>query len=74
MIKICSRLKKLERRLSPSDDGTFTLEELCRAMWREDKRKFLEIANDTSLSLFACQFDFEDAEHGRADRQMRRHE
>ena len=38
-------------------------------MWREDKRKFLEMAKGTSFNLFARQFEFEDAEH---DRQMRR--
>jgi hypothetical protein len=40
-------------------------------MWREDKRKFLEIANETRLSLFVRQFEFEDVERGGADRQMR---
>lgn len=72
MIKIYNRLKKLEQRLSPSDDGTFTLEELCRAIWREDNRKFLEIVKDTSLSLFAHQFELEDEARGRAALHMRR--
>jgi hypothetical protein len=34
-IRLNNRLKKLERRLFPPDDGMFTLEELCRAMWQE---------------------------------------
>lgn len=72
--KINKRLKKLEQKFSPEDDGTFTLEELCRAMWREDQRNFLGIAADSSLSLFARQFECEDVERGRANRQIRRRE
>jgi hypothetical protein len=56
MTKIKQRLKKLEQRLSPSDDGACTLQELCYAMWRQDKRKFMEIANGSSLNLFVRQF------------------
>jgi hypothetical protein len=70
MIKIKHRLKKLERRLLPSDVGTCTLEELCRAMWRQDKRQFLEIAKSSSLSLLARQFEIDDIERGRADCHM----
>jgi len=62
MIRINHRLKKLEQRLLPSDDGTFTLEQLCRVMWREDRRKFREIAKGSSLSLFVRQFEFEESE------------
>jgi hypothetical protein len=68
MIKIKHRLEKLEQRLLPSDDGACTLEELCRAMWRQDKRKLLEMAKGSSLTLFVRQFEFEDAERGAADR------
>jgi hypothetical protein len=68
MIKIYDRLKKLERRLLPSDDGACTLEELCRSMWLSDKKHFLELAKDTTLSLFATQFELDDAER----RQMKR--
>jgi len=70
MIKINHRLKKLEQRLSPSDDGACTLEELCRAMWRRDKRDFKEIVKDTSLSLLVRQFEL-DALEPAAGRQMR---
>jgi hypothetical protein len=66
---IRNRLLRVEREIQPPDDVGFTLEELCRSMWREDKRKFLEMAKGTSFNLFARQFEFEDAEH---DRQMRR--
>jgi hypothetical protein len=44
---------------------------LCRCMWREDKRKFLEIANETRLGLLVRQFEFEDLERCRADSQRR---
>jgi hypothetical protein len=58
------RLKKLEQRSSPGD-GTFTLEELCRAIWLSDKKHFLDLANQTCLSFFVRQFRFEDAERAR---------
>lgn len=60
--RIKSRLRKLEERLSPADDGTFTLEELCRAMWQERKSDFLKLARDTCLGYFVAQFEREDAE------------
>ena len=67
MIKTKHRLKKLEQRLLPSDHGACRLEELCRAMWRDDKRKFIEIAKDSSLRLFVYQFKADDAARGRSD-------
>ena len=73
MNKFNHRLKKLEQRFLPSDDGTCTLEELCRAMWLQDKRRFLEIAKNTSFSLYARQFEYDDAERGGAV-QIRRRE
>jgi hypothetical protein len=55
------RLERLERDFYPASDGTFTLEELCRCMWRRDKTHFLRVANDTPFSYFVGQFNFEDA-------------
>jgi hypothetical protein len=72
MIKTKHRLKKLEQRLLPSDHGACRLEELCRAMWRDDKRKFMEIAKDSSLTLFVHQFKVDDASRGGVDGEMRR--
>jgi hypothetical protein len=69
---IRNRLLRVERRIRPEKDESFTLEELCRCMWREDKRKFSESAKGSSLSLFLRQFELEDEECGRADRQIRR--
>jgi len=71
---IMNRLLRVEREIRPQDDTGFTLEELCRYMWREDKRKFLKIAQATSLSLFARQFEFEEIERAEAGRRMRRRE
>jgi hypothetical protein len=71
---IRNRLLRVERKIQPGHDTSFTLEELCRCMWRNDKRKFLKIASDTGLRLFVRQFEFEDVERGGPDRQMRRRE
>jgi hypothetical protein len=59
---IKKRLKKIERQLYAPDDGTFTLEQLCRSMWHADKKDFLELARQTGLSRLAKQFELEDAE------------
>ena len=59
--RINCRLKKLERVLTPPDDGTFTLEELCRTIWRTSRSDLLKLARDTGLGFFAAQFEREDA-------------
>ena len=69
---IRNRLRRVERKIQPRRDASFTLEELCRCMWRADKHLFLQTANDTSLSFFVRQFEIEDAVRGGGDRQMRR--
>jgi hypothetical protein len=69
---IRNRLLRVERKIHPSADMGFTLEELCRCMWREDKRKFMEIAKDSSLTLFVHQFKVDDASRGGVDGEMRR--
>jgi len=45
----------------PQHDGTFTLEEVCRALWRKDERRFRRIAQHSTLTLFIPQFEREDA-------------
>jgi hypothetical protein len=37
---IRNRLLRVERKTRPPDDVGFTLEELCRCMWREDNRLY----------------------------------
>jgi hypothetical protein len=59
---IRNRLLRVEQRIRPQDDSSFTFEELCRCMWREDQREFIKIAKDTSLGLFLRQFEFEEVE------------
>lgn len=55
------RVAKLESLLCPHSDGLFTVEELCRSMWRTDKKHFIEIAKCNSFQLFVYQFEQEDA-------------
>jgi hypothetical protein len=69
-----NRLLRVERKIRPLDDTGFTLEQLCGAMWREDKRNFSKIAKGTNLSLFVLQFELDDVERGGADRDTRRRE
>jgi hypothetical protein len=59
-IRLNNRLKKLEQKLSPPDDGMFTLEEMCRAMWEENKSDFLKLARGMSLGYFIAQLERED--------------
>ena len=56
------RVAKLEDVMHPQSDGMWTLEELCRSMWREDKKKFKEMAQNSNYQLFVYQFEREDAE------------
>ena len=57
------RVAKLENLMCPQSDGdiSITLEELCRSMWRQDKKGFLESAKNNSYRLFVSQFEREDA-------------
>jgi hypothetical protein len=63
------RLARLEQTLCPPNDGTFTLEELCRALWRREKQNFLKIARELHLGLLVTQFEREDSDrnHDRKD-------
>jgi len=44
------------------DEGAFTLEELCRPIWREDEKTFRTMTSENSCSLrhFIPQFERED--------------
>ena len=46
------RLAKIEARLLPSGDGSFTLKELCRAVWRRDKKRFRRHAESCRIYRF----------------------
>lgn len=58
------RVEELEERVCPPHDGAYTLEELCRQMWRLDKKRYLEKANEggCALRFFIQQFEREDTE------------
>jgi hypothetical protein len=60
---IRKRVEKLAARIFPSGSRQHTFEELCRLMWRQDKRGFLALANgDCPLRVFVTSFDRDDAE------------
>ena len=55
------RLAKVEHRVCPKrEDGGFTLEELCRAVWRRDEKGFRKMAGEYgSFRYFVRQFELE---------------
>jgi hypothetical protein len=61
--QINKRLARLERRIGPNDDRQFTLGELCWLLWRQDKRRFLSLANGDCYNLraFVPMFERRDA-------------
>ena len=46
----------------PIRDGMYTLEELCRAIWRYDQEQFRKMAEHSSVRLLIPQFEREGAE------------
>jgi len=57
------RLAKVEERLLPRSDGLFTWEELCRSLWRRDKKGFRKAAESCRIfRIFMPQFEREDME------------
>ena len=59
------RLAKVEERVNPEHDGTVTWEEFNRRLWRQDKKKYMEMVSeqkDYLCSSFEAQFEREDAE------------
>ena len=64
MSLIRRRVEKLAAKLSPTSDRSFTLEELCRLMWRQHKRGFLALANGDCphLRVFVTSFERDDAQ------------
>ena len=60
--QLLNRALNLERLLPHARDQTYTLEEICRSMWRQNKSHLIEIAKNNSYQLFVYQFEREDAE------------
>ena len=58
-----ARVAKLESLSRRPVDGIIpmTLEEICRSMWRSNKKGFIELAKNNSYQLFVYQFEQEDA-------------
>ena len=61
--QFAKRLDKVAAQISPSSDGTFTLEEFNRAIWREDPNGFREFAKQRYPELLSLipGFEAEDA-------------
>ena len=61
--QMSNRLKRVQRRMFPEhDESVLTLEELCRAIWREDENTFRRMNSGDYCSLrhFIPQFERED--------------
>ena len=73
MRQIQKRLQKLKEAIRP-DDNMFTFVELCRSMWRQDKKRYLKMANSEFPLLRGgiVQFELEDLEAEKA--RARRHD
>ena len=59
------RVEKLEKKINPDNDRGFTMEELRRSMWTNDKGRFIELARGEhrNLRYLIPQFVAEDTEH-----------
>jgi hypothetical protein len=55
-----NRIARLERLMCPQDDGdgtiSFTLEQLCWSLWKDDKKQLMKMAKNSSLQHFTKQF------------------
>jgi hypothetical protein len=56
-----SRLKALEKAL-PKHDGMYTLEEMCRIVWRQDTERLRKMTEYSFVRLLIPRFEREDAE------------
>jgi hypothetical protein len=65
---VARRLQRLEAVHPVSRDGviSITLEDLLRAIWRDDKNKYVKSATENGFGAFLIpQFEREDAERAR---------
>jgi len=75
--RIRKRIEKLAAKIGLSGSRQHTFEELCRLMWRQDKRGLLALADGDCpfLRVFVSSFERDDAEraaHGRAPKRTRK--
>lgn len=62
MNRFAKRLGRLERTSKPAEGSTFTLEELCYAMWRNHKANFRNIARNMGSGFLEMRFEMQDSE------------
>jgi hypothetical protein len=63
------RLKRLEAKICPNRSG-YTMEELCRTLWRQSKKEYISMAHGDCphIRCFIDVFEREDAEHAKRRR------
>lgn len=61
-MRLRNRLKALDRALRPRHSGLYTLEEVCRAIWRHDPGEFRRLAECSGVAPFIRRFEREDEE------------
>ena len=61
LMSLDKRLRKLEGKVRSRDDNSFTLMELCRALWAKDQEHFKEFAQRTGLGVAVSHLQAEDA-------------
>ena len=66
MTRLSARISRIEKRISlKKDDGRFTMEDLCRAMWRRNPTRCIQISEEPGewiLRSYIPRFQAEDAE------------
>ena len=67
------RLKRLEAKICPNRSG-YTMEELCRLLWRQSKKKYISMAHRDCqhIRCFIDLFEREDAERETTKARRRR--
>jgi hypothetical protein len=66
--QIRRRLERVESWLLPSDDDSCTLEELSRAIWQRDSKKYRKMALEISgMDCWIEQFEREDEYEARGE-------
>jgi hypothetical protein len=62
--QLSRRVRRIEERVRPKDASGFTLEELCRAMWRSNPAQCVQISQELgeyTFRSFIPRFEAEDA-------------
>ena len=68
LMSLDKRLRELEGKMRSRNDNSFTLMELCRALWAKDKGHFKEFAQRTGLGVAVSHLQAEDATREREQR------